>query len=99
MPPKPPSGPMLTSVEALIRDMPEQVRTGPEALLALTLARHVDAAPVERIAPLTKELRAALAGLREAVNRAGKRGDTVDELRAKRAARRSAAAPAAGSAP
>lgn len=78
--------------------LPEHMRQTPEALLCLALARQMDAATTPRdAATVSKELRAALAALREAIARAGKRGDVVDEIGARRAARRSTAAEAASS--
>jgi hypothetical protein len=91
-----PAGPMVTAIEALLRQVPPAVATGPEAQLALLLAARVDVASIDRVASLAKELRAALDDLREAVARVGDRGDAVDEIREQRERRRRAAAEAAG---
>ena len=98
MPPAQRLGPMVTSITALLKQVPPTVATGPEAQLALLLAARVDVAPIDRVASLAKELRAALDDLREAVARVGDRGDAVDEIREQRERRRRAAAEAAGSA-
>lgn len=87
------------SVEAEIALMPEVIRESPPAEMVRELARSMMLADSPRdVATVSRELRAALDALREAVARAGKRGDSVDEIGAKRAARRSAKSKAAGSA-
>ena len=80
------------AVRAEVDDLPEPLRTIPQAAMCLALADAMDAATIPRdVAGVSRELRAALDALREAVNRAGKRGDVVDEIGKRRAARRSAA--------
>jgi hypothetical protein len=71
----------------------EAVRDSPEAVLVRFLAALIDGASARPsdVASLSKEFRAANDALREAVLRAGKRGDSVDALAAKRAARRKSA--------
>ncbi len=65
----------------------------PEAVLVRRLAEQIDAArEPSAVTALSKEFRAASDALREAVLRAGKRGDAVDDLASKRAARRGAGA-------
>ena len=67
-----------------------EMHAAPEAVLVRRLARQIDAAvEPSAVTALSKEFRAATDALREAVLRAGKRGDAVDDLASKRAARRS----------
>ncbi len=90
---------ILEAVDAEIALMPEAVRTSPPAAMCRALAMSMEDADNPRdVATVSRELRASLDALREAVARAGKRGDSVDEIGAKRAARRSAKAAAASSA-
>lgn len=70
-----------------------EMRVSPAAVLVLTLAASIDAArEPSAVSTLSKEFRAASDALREAVLRAGKRGDAVDDLAKQRAARRGAGA-------
>ena len=73
------------------------VYASPEAVLVRHLAAQLDAArePAAVVA-VSKEFRAASDALREAVLRAGKRGDAVDDLASKRATRRGAGAADSG---
>ena len=87
---------MRDAVEAEVAALPEHLRSSPEASLCLLLAERLGETTPRDAATVSKELRAALAALREVVKAAGNRGDRVDELRARRAARSSGkAAPAA----
>ena len=68
------------------------MQSSPEAVLVRRLASLIDATSTAgEAARLSQEFRAANEALREAVLRAGKRGDSVDALAAKRAARRKSA--------
>jgi hypothetical protein len=69
------------------------MQSSPEAVLVRYIAALIDGASARPsdVASLSKEFRAANDALREAVLRAGKRGDSVDALAAKRAARRKSA--------
>lgn len=69
------------------------MQSSPEAVLVRYLAELIDRAGAKPtdVPSLSKEFRAANDALREAVLRAGKRGDSVDALAAKRAARRKSA--------
>lgn len=69
-----------------------EVRALPAAVLVRELAAAIDRADLPMVASLSKEFRAASDALREAVLRAGKRGDAVDDLAKQRAARRGAGA-------
>lgn len=79
---------MYDAVAAEVEALPEHLRACPEAVLCLVLADRMAETTPRDAATVSKELRAALAALREAVKAAGNRGDRVDELRAKRAARK-----------
>lgn len=80
---------VLEAVEAEQVDLTEALRASPAAALVRQLAGALDLArDPSAIATLSREFRAASDALREAVARAGKRGDAVDELGAQRAARR-----------
>lgn len=73
----------------------QALRDSPEAALVRQLAELFDAERDPRAASaVARELRAALDAQREAVARAGKRGDAIDEIGAKRAARRAGTTPA-----
>lgn len=73
--------------------MTPEMLASPEAVLVRRLAEQLDAArEPAAVVNLSKEFRAASDALREAVLRAGKRGDAVDDLASKRAARRGAGA-------
>lgn len=85
------AGPVATATQAELDALPEHLRHIPEARLCLTLAYNVDMQRAD-LPSVSREYRAALAALREAVARAGKRGDSVDEIEARRAARRAEAA-------
>jgi len=98
----------LRGVEAAtlreVATMPDEVAASPEAAIAIALARELDAARVAvgalATAPVAKELRAVLEGLRtEAQRLAPTKVSPIDALAARRAARRSAPdvlAPTAG---
>ncbi len=99
MPPKPNDASVLAALEAELLTIPEALRASAPAAMCRHLAGVMAATTDPReVAAVSRELRAALGELREAVARAGKRGDAIDEIGARRAARRSAAAEAAGNA-
>lgn len=84
-------GPVTASVRSEVDAQKPDVQSSPEARLCLSLAMHVDSAATPRdAATVSRELRAALSAFREVIKAAGKRGDGVDDLRARRAARRKA---------
>lgn len=86
-------GPVLTAVLADLEELPERFRTSTTALAAQALARSID------LGPETYRFQSALVGqLVDCMNQlvakapAKVEGDSVDDLNARRAARRSAAA-------
>lgn len=81
---------IFDAVAAEVAALPEHLRTSPDALLCLTLAERMAGTTPRDAATVSKELRLALAALREAVKASGNRGDRVDELRARRAERKRA---------
>ena len=79
---------LVESTHALLETLPPAIRTTPEAVYALQLAATVAATTSARdVATVGKELRATLDGLRDAAAEIPERGDRVDELLARRAAR------------
>ena len=81
------------AVELEQAELTEALRNSPEASLVRELAAQMDTSLTPRdLATISREFRAALEAQREAVARAGKRGDGIDEIEAKRVARRAAAA-------
>ncbi len=99
MPPRQKRVTIANAVESELRDLPAALRESPHAVLCQQLADVLTATTDARlVASISKELRAALDDLREVVARAGKRGDAIDELGAKRAARRGSDTAATGSA-
>lgn len=81
---------VFEAVQAEVDALPPALRNTPDAVLCLELASKLNGATPRDTATVSKELRLALAGLREAVKASGKRGDRVDELRARRATRAAA---------
>ena len=89
---------LLASVVIEHQALTPALRDCPQAVLVRQIAAAIDRSTHEpaHLARLAQEFRAASDALREAVASAGKRGDAVDQLGAKRAARRGANAPNPG---
>lgn len=81
-------GSIATAVVELLASLPASVQGSPTAALVLHLAEQIGRVPASNVAPLSKELRAALADLRAEAASAGDQGDIVDGLRDELAERR-----------
>ena len=79
---------IAASVLDLVGSLPESVRSSPTAALVLHLAEQITRVDADKVAPVSKELRAALADLRAEAASAGDQGDIVDGLRDELAERR-----------
>ena len=88
-----PPASVLEALERELARMPESVRESSTALAARKIASNLDNpfTGTQLLATLSKELRELRADLIAAVADAGDKGDAVDELRARREARRAAA--------
>lgn len=86
-------GPVSQSVMTLLGSLPVSVAASPTALAAAELARSIDQGPetYRFQAALVRELRECCAELRAAAEAMGSTEDDVDDLAARRAARRAAA--------
>lgn len=71
--------------------LPESVTDTTEAAIALALARKLDSGGEMSVAPVSKELREVMSLLRVAADAQSGRGDVVDDLGDRFAARRAAA--------
>ena len=99
MPPKAKRASVSHAVTAELDALTPTLANSPQAAMCRQLAAVMAGTTDPRlVAVVSRELRAALDDLREAVARAGKRGDAIDELGAKRAARRGSDSEVAGSA-
>lgn len=74
-----------------LADLPESVTNTTEAAIALALARKLDSGGEMSVAPVSKELREVMSLLRAAADAQSGRGDVVDDLGDRFAARRAAA--------
>lgn len=79
---------VLEAVQAEVDGLPAALKDSPDAAICVRLASRIGSAEARELPALSRELRLALAALREAVKASGNRGDGVDELRSRRAARR-----------
>ena len=79
---------LVERVEAEVEGLPFSVRESPTAALCVALAGAVTLVDAEKVAAVSRELRAALADLRAEAKAAGDQGDIVDDLRDELAARR-----------
>lgn len=81
------------SVTAMLASLPSSVATSPTALATLELARSIDQGPdtYRFQAALVRELRESVAELRAAAEALGDTEDDVDDLAARRVARRAEA--------
>ena len=81
------------SVVLALSEMPRAVAHSPAAMAALELATSIDQGPetYRFQAALVKELRDTVSALRREANELGESGDDVDDLAARRVARRAAA--------
>lgn len=86
-------GPVSQSVTTLLGSLPVTVAESPTAMAAVELARSIDQGPdtYRFQAALVRELRECVAELRSAAEAMGSTEDDVDDLAARRAARRAAA--------
>ena len=83
---------VVSATAAWVAGLPIPLRTSPEALVAHQLAATLAATTSARdIATVSKELRATLDDLRARASEVKGAGDVVDEIRARRDARRAAA--------
>jgi hypothetical protein len=81
-------GPVERGTRREIRKVPVEHRTGGLAALAVILSRFMDSNPdPKELAALSRELRATLADLAK-LEAPGAKGGTVDDLNARRQARR-----------
>jgi hypothetical protein len=80
---------VASAVHRDLADLPDELATSTDAVLALTLAEALD----NQIggAAASKELRAILASLKSQVESQGAQGDDLDDIAARRAARLAAA--------
>lgn len=82
---------LIEAATAEVEALPESLRGSVDAVLVLDLVGVLVRAKPRETAALSRELRLALAALRARAGAAKDRGDVVDDLNARREARRKSA--------